>query len=93
VGETLDCSTCFNVWTHFGWIMLNMKRHLHSKQEFTNWLTTMYLFYLITRIINFEEGVKLLPEMQQRVGFWDELQANFTGFEAYNQLATHHLPY
>jgi hypothetical protein len=67
VGDARDCSTCFNVWTHVGWIMLNMQLHLGSKQEFTNWLTTMYLFYLINRIVDFEEGVKLLPEIHHRL--------------------------
>ncbi|MFN8454628.1 MAG: radical SAM protein [Anaerolineae bacterium] len=70
-GETLDCSTCFNVWSNLGWIMINMKRHLGSQQEFTNWLTTTYLFYLITRMVDFESGVKWLPEIQQRVGCWE----------------------
>jgi hypothetical protein len=83
LGETLDCSNCFNVWSHFGWIMLNMKRHMNSKQEFTNWLTTMYLFYLISRVVDFEDGVKLLPEMHQRIGLWDDSQGDFAGFGAY----------
>jgi hypothetical protein len=52
--------------------MLNMKKHLGSKQEFTNWLTTMYLFYLINRIVDFGEGVKLLPEIHRRVGAWSD---------------------
>jgi MoaA/NifB/PqqE/SkfB family radical SAM enzyme len=72
IGQERDCSTCFDVWAHFSWIMLNMKYHMASKQEFTNWLTTMYLFYLINRIVNFEVGVKLLPELHQRVGLWDD---------------------
>ncbi|MCK6626646.1 MAG: radical SAM protein [Anaerolineae bacterium] len=67
IGEARDCSTCYDVWAHFSWIMLNMKAHVNSKQEFTNWLTTMYLFYLINRIIDFEAGVKLLPQIHQRV--------------------------
>ncbi|MDZ7362640.1 MAG: hypothetical protein ONB46_18230, partial [candidate division KSB1 bacterium] len=37
-----------------------------SQQEFTNWLTTMYLFYLINRIVDFDEGIKLLPEIHRR---------------------------
>jgi hypothetical protein len=51
--------------------MLNMKKHLGSKQEFTNWLTTMYLFYLINRIVDSRKGVKLLPEIHRRVGQTD----------------------
>jgi hypothetical protein len=68
IGNERDCSTCFDVWAHFSWIMLNMKAHLHSKQAFTHWLTTIYLFYLINRVVNFEAGVKLLPEIHQRLG-------------------------
>jgi hypothetical protein len=52
--------------------MLNMRKHLGSKQEFTNWLTTMYLFYLINRIVDYESGMKLLPEIHARVGLLSE---------------------
>ena len=62
-----DCSTCFDVWAHTSWIMLNMRRHLGSKQEFTNWLTTMYLFYLMNRFVDFDAGISLLPEIHRRV--------------------------
>jgi MoaA/NifB/PqqE/SkfB family radical SAM enzyme len=67
VGVERDCSNCYDVWAHFSWIMMNMRRHLGSKQEFTNWLTTVYLFYLINRFIKHEEGLKLLPEIHKRV--------------------------
>lgn len=66
VGEARDCDTCFDVWAHFSWIMLSMKQHTATKQDFTNWLTTMYIFYLINQIIDFEEGVQLLPEIHRR---------------------------
>ncbi len=72
IGENRDCDACFDVWAHFSWIMLHMKKHLGSKQEFTNWLTTMYLFYLINRIVDFEAGVKLLPEIHQRLSYLHE---------------------
>lgn len=76
IGEARDCSTCFDVWAHFSWIMLSMKRHLGSKQEFTNWLTSMYLFYLINRIVDFEAGVKLLPELHQRLRYLDAAESD-----------------
>jgi hypothetical protein len=66
-GVGRDCASCFDTWEHFSWVMLNMKKHLGSKQEFTNWLATMYLFYFINRVINFAEGIKLLPEIHRRV--------------------------
>lgn len=67
-GINRSCHTCFDVWEHFSWVILNMKKHIGSKQEFSNWLTTMYLFYLINRLVNFEEGIKLLPEIHKRLG-------------------------
>ena len=67
VGDERDCSTCFDVWAHTASIMLSMRRHLGSKQEFTNWLTAMYLFYLMNRFVDFDAGVLLLPEIHRRV--------------------------
>jgi hypothetical protein len=69
-GVDRDCASCFDTWEHFSWVMLNMKKHLGSKQEFTNWLTTMYLFYLINRIVDFDAGIKLLPEIHRRTSNW-----------------------
>jgi hypothetical protein len=67
VGDDRDCSTCLDVWAHYSWIMLSMKRHLDSKQEFTNWLTTMYMFYLINRIVDFESSIDVLPGIHERL--------------------------
>ena len=67
VGIERSCDSCFDVWNHFSWVMLNMKKHLGSKQEFTNWLTSMYLFYLINRLVDYETGIHLLPEIHKRV--------------------------
>ena len=64
-GNFRDCDSCFDTWEHFSWIMINLKKHLNSKQEFANWLTTMYLFYLITRVVDFDEGMKLLPQIHR----------------------------
>jgi MoaA/NifB/PqqE/SkfB family radical SAM enzyme len=66
VGEKRDCGTCFDVWSHYSWIMLNKHKHLGSKQEFTNWLTNMYLFYLANRIVDFKASIPLLPEIHAR---------------------------
>ena len=59
-------------WAHFSWVILNLEKHLGSKQEFTNWLTTMYLFYLSNRIVDFESGVKLMPEIHNRLSYLRE---------------------
>jgi MoaA/NifB/PqqE/SkfB family radical SAM enzyme len=57
-GIDRSCDSCCDAWEHFSWILINMKKHLGSKQEFTNWLTSMYIFYYINRIIT-EETVEL----------------------------------
>jgi len=67
-GESRDCTSCFDVWEHFSWIMSNLRQHLGSKAEFTNWLAVMYLFYLINRVVEFEGGIELLPEIHRRAG-------------------------
>jgi hypothetical protein len=72
IGEDRDCSTCLDIWAHTSWIMLNMKRHIGSKQEFTNWLTSLYFFYLINRVVDFEAGIQLLPEIHARLSPWRE---------------------
>ena len=71
---TGDCSSCYDVWQHFSWIILNLRSHLGSVEEFTNWLTTMYMFYLINRIVDFEPGIALLPEIHRRTQAY-ELQS------------------
>ncbi len=58
-----DCDSCFDTWEHFSWIMIHLKKHLRSKLDFTRWLTTMYLFYFITRFIPFDEGRAMLPRI------------------------------
>ena len=47
--------------------MLNLRRHLGSPPEFLRWLSTVYLFYLINRIIDFEANIPLLPEIHRRL--------------------------
>jgi hypothetical protein len=65
-GSHRDCSSCFDVWQHFSWIMLTMRKHCGTKQEFTNWLTTMYLFYLINRLVPCDQTGEVLPEIHRR---------------------------
>jgi len=66
VGHERDCSNCTDVWAHTSWIMMNSAGHLRSRQAFTNWLATVFLFYLSIRAINFTDGEKLLPEIHRR---------------------------
>ena len=66
-GIDRSCDSCLDVWQHFSWVMLNMKKHLGSKQEFTNWLTSMYLFYLINRLVDYDTGIHHLTEINKRV--------------------------
>jgi len=68
-GIDRSCEHCFDVWEHFAWVMIHLRKHLHSKRAFTNWLTTTYLFYAINRFIPFEEALQHLPEIHQRVSW------------------------
>ena len=63
-GINRDCGSCFDTWEHFSWIMINMRKHLGSRDEFANWLSTMFVFYLVNRLVDFEQGLKYLPEIQ-----------------------------
>ncbi len=65
-GVDRSCESCFDTWEHFSWVMLNLKKHMGSHAEFSHWLTTMYLFYFINRLVEVEEGVSLLPEIHRR---------------------------
>jgi hypothetical protein len=47
--------------------MVNVEQHLGSKQEFTNWLITTYMFHLTGRLGNYDAGIKLLPELHRRL--------------------------
>jgi len=46
-----DCESCFDTWEHFSWIMINLRKHLHSREDFGNWLKTVYIFYLINNLV------------------------------------------
>ena len=85
VGEERDCNTCFDVWSHMSWIMLNLKRHLGTKQEFTNWLTTMYLFYVANRILDFPTGRGRLPEIHRRLSYLREQPLDSDSLQALSQ--------
>jgi hypothetical protein len=65
-GVSRDCRSCFDTWEHFSWIMIHMKKHLGSREDFTHWLTTMYVFYLVNRLVDFERGIENLGEIQRR---------------------------
>jgi hypothetical protein len=66
VGEARDCDKCYNANARHTWVLINRDQHLRTKQDFTNWLTSAYIFYLTARAIPWEEGVKLLPEIHER---------------------------
>lgn len=53
-GTARSCDSCFDTWEHFSWIMLHYRKHLHSKEAFTNWLGTMYLFYALNHLLTGE---------------------------------------
>ncbi len=68
--DSYDCTNCRDTWAHMVWIMVNLEKYLGSRAEFANWLHTNYIFYLTSRIVDFEAGVKLLPEIHARVREW-----------------------
>lgn len=43
-GVDRSCDSCFDAWEHFSWIMVNMKKHMRSKYEFTPWLSSCTCF-------------------------------------------------
>ena len=63
-GRNRDCSSCFDTWEHFSWVMINMRKHLHSKQAFTDWLSTMFAFYVVNRLVDYETGLEYLRQAQ-----------------------------
>jgi len=46
-----------------------MKKHLGSQEDFTNWLSTMYIFYLLNRLVDYENGIGNLVLIQQRLQY------------------------
>lgn len=65
-GNERSCDSCFDTWEHFSWIMLNLRKHLSSKEEFSNWLFTMYTFYLINRLVDTSRADSVLEEIHTR---------------------------
>ena len=62
-GIDRNCDSCFDAWEHFSWIMVNMKMHLSSKQEFINWLTTMYMFYYINGLVGKSQNEHIVSKV------------------------------
>ncbi len=66
-GINRRCDSCFDAWEHYSWIMINMKAHLGSKQDFTNWLTTMYMFYYINGLFEKQDKIDILPKIHAQL--------------------------
>jgi hypothetical protein len=66
VGEARDCGKCHNAYARHTWIMVNKRRHLDSKQTFTDWLTSIFTFYAVIRAVPFPVAAELLPEIHRR---------------------------
>lgn len=67
VGEARDCEKCYNAYARHTWIMINKKKHMESKSDFTNWLSSVFTFYLLIRAIDFDAGAAMLPEIHRRL--------------------------
>lgn len=65
-GIDRSCDSCFDTWEHFSWIMINMRKHLNSKEEFSNWLFAMYSFYLINHLVDTTDENLILKEIHAR---------------------------
>ena len=65
-GVARDSASCFDTWEHFSWVMINMRRHLGSATEFADWLTTMFAFYVVNRLVDTTTGHELLASAQAR---------------------------
>ena len=63
-GMTRDCASCFDTWEHFSWIMINMRKHMGSRAGFADWLTTMFAFYVVNRLVDVSEGHETLARAQ-----------------------------
>lgn len=68
VGEDRDCSKCYNAYARHTWIMVNKARFMGSAGDFARWLTSVYTFYLLSRSVDHEAGMELLPEIHELVG-------------------------
>jgi len=66
-GVDRDCDSCFDTWEHFSWIMINMRKHLGSRQVFSDWLVTMFAFYVVNRLVDFDAGLELLNSAQSEL--------------------------
>ena len=64
-GIDRSCDSCFDAWEHFSWIMINMKMHLSSRQEFIRWLTTMYMFYYINGLLVKNQNSHIISEIHK----------------------------
>jgi MoaA/NifB/PqqE/SkfB family radical SAM enzyme len=65
-GEDRECNKCYNAYCRHTWVMLHRNRHYASLQDFTHWITSTYCWHLVIRAVDFDEGVKLLPEIHAR---------------------------
>ncbi|MEK6781799.1 MAG: hypothetical protein AABY93_08830 [Bacteroidota bacterium] len=65
-GIKRNCDSCFDTWEHFSWIMINLRKHMGSKVEFTKWLLTMYSFYLINRLVDISYTESKLEEIHSK---------------------------
>ncbi len=68
-GIDRSCDSCFDAWEHFSWIMINLKRHMNSKNDFINWLTTMYMFYYINGLVGKDQNEGIVARIHDLIQF------------------------
>ena len=84
-GISRNCDSCFDTWEHFSWVILNPRKHLGSKRDFTSWLTTAWLFYFISRLIETADGDDTLTEIHRRHPFHSHANRHSEGSEEWRR--------
>jgi hypothetical protein len=49
--ETRDCSTCKDGAAHMSWVMVNKRDHMHSTEDFLNWIEVYEMFAKLYQFI------------------------------------------
>lgn len=56
ISNARNYDTCTDLWAIYGWVIGSMKAHLSREEDFTNWLCTMYIFYMQTGFIGWNKN-------------------------------------
>lgn len=54
-GIQRSCESCFDTWEHFSWIMVHMRSHLRTKEDFAHWLFVTHVFYVLGGFVDLDD--------------------------------------